>query len=144
VGTAVVEQLSATTGRLSGDPAAVPVWVAAVVMAVAGSSEGITLSSTAAKGAKQGKRMAGAGEAAGAACLISGYPMEPRFMITVAAATAVTRWAIGRHPAISRARRATSFSSRAQVAKVVARLKKIDFESRLMVGFVRDSGHHRN
>jgi len=46
VGTAVVEQLSATTGRLSRDPAAVPVSVAAEVMAVAGSSEGITLSST--------------------------------------------------------------------------------------------------
>jgi len=59
------------------------------------------------EGGEAGKRTAGAGEAAGAACLISGYPMEPRFMITV---TAVTRWAIGRHPAISRARRATSFS----------------------------------
>src|SRR6516164_1962181 len=117
VGTAVVEQLSATTGRLSRDPAAVPVSVAAEVMAVADSSEGIMLSSTAAKGAKQGKRMPGAGEAAGAACLISGYPMEPRFMITVAAATAVTRWAIGRHPAIFRARRATSFSSRHKLLK---------------------------
>ena len=66
------------------------------------------------EGGEAGKRTAGAGEAAGAACLISGYPMEPRFMITV---TAVTRWAIGRHPAISRARRAPSFSSRHKLLK---------------------------